>query len=121
MISGRLCDYTFVVIDRLSKKADNLNKSQLLNIFFIFNVCRLRAVDFDYEFALEQLLDQFDVDELAIVAMGYFKTRTKIKLLPIMRAMVERVITNSKTINEISLSAILKVILILSFLLHFFS
>lgn len=50
-----------------------------------------------------------NVDELAVVAMGYFKTKTKIKIVPILKAMIEKVVENSETIHEISLSAILKV------------
>lgn len=50
-----------------------------------------------------------NVDELAIVALGYFKTKTKIKLVPIFKTMIEKVVENSETIHEISLSAILKV------------
>lgn len=106
---GRFCDFIFVIIDRCSRKANKLNKDQLVNIFFCFNVCRSRAVDFDYEYALENLINEMNVDELAVVAMGYFKTKTKIKLVPILKAMTEKVVENSKNIHEISLSAILKV------------
>lgn len=107
--TGKLCDFTFVLIDRLCRKADRLTKNQLVNIFFCFNICRTRAVDFEYEFALENCIHQMDTDELAIVAMGYFKTKTKIKLDPIKKAMIESVVQNSENIHEISLSAILKV------------
>nr|XP_023027707.1 FAST kinase domain-containing protein 5, mitochondrial isoform X2 [Leptinotarsa decemlineata] len=107
---GRICDFIFVLIDRFVKKADRLSKGQLVNMFFYFNLCRKRAVDFEYEFALEKFVKYMSADEMAIVAMGYFKTKTKIKLLPIMEAMIQEVIINSKSIHEISLTAILKVL-----------
>lgn len=50
-----------------------------------------------------------NVDELAVVALGYFKTKTKIKLVSIMRTMIEKVEQSSEHIHEISLTAILKV------------
>lgn len=80
-----------------------------MKVFFCFNVCRSRAVDFEYEYALEKCVHQMNVDELAVVAMGYFKTKTKIKLDPIMKAMIKAVIQNSESIHEITLTSILKV------------
>lgn len=51
-----------------------------------------------------------NVDEIAVVALGYFKTKTKIKLTPIMKTMIENVVKNAEHIHEIYLSAILKVL-----------
>ncbi|KAJ8985183.1 hypothetical protein NQ317_018212 [Molorchus minor] len=107
---GKLCDFIYVLVDRLTKKADNLTKDQLVSVFFYFNVCRKRAVDFEYEYALQKHMNSMSIDEIAVISMGYFKTRTKIKLLPIMETIVQKVKENSKTIHEISLTAILKII-----------
>ncbi|KAG5883757.1 hypothetical protein JTB14_023178 [Gonioctena quinquepunctata] len=107
---GRICDFIFILIDRLTKKADGLTKEELVNIFFLFNVCRRRAVDFQYEFALERHIEDMSANEMAVVAMGYFKTKTKIKLLPVIEAMVKEVTANSENIHEIALTAILKVL-----------
>lgn len=104
-----MSDYIFVVIDRLTKKADKLTKDQLVNIFFYFNVCRKRAVDFEYEYALGKEIENMNIDEMAVVAMGYFKTKTKIKLTAILETMIEKVKENRKDIHEISLAAIIKV------------
>ncbi|XP_018561689.1 FAST kinase domain-containing protein 5, mitochondrial [Anoplophora glabripennis] len=107
---AKMGDYIFAVIDRLTKKADRLTKDQLVHVFFYFNVCRKRAVDFEYEYALEKKINEMNVDEVAVVAMGYFKTKTKIKLTPIIETMVRKINENSKSIHEISLAAIIKVI-----------
>lgn len=107
---GKFCDYIYILLDRFVKKADKLTKEQLVNIYFYLNICRRRAVDFEYEFALEKLVNEMDVDEMAVVAMGYFKTKTKIKLTSILEAMADKVSENSKNIHQISLSAILKVL-----------
>ncbi|KAJ8954160.1 hypothetical protein NQ318_005754 [Aromia moschata] len=89
---GKLCDYVFVLIDRLTRRADSLSKDQL------------------YEYALEKQIENMNVDEMAVVAMGYFKTKTKIKLITVAQAMVKRVTENSKSVHEISLTAILKIL-----------
>ncbi|CAG9815090.1 unnamed protein product [Phaedon cochleariae] len=107
---GKLCDFIFILIDRLSKKAENLSKDQLVNVLFYFNVCRRRAVDFEYEYAIEKQIRNMNVDEMAIVSMGYFKTKTRIKILGIIEAMVQKVTEDSKDIHEIALTAILKVV-----------
>lgn len=106
---GKLGDYSFVLIDRLSKRADKLTKNQLVTVFYCLNVCRGKAVDFAYEYALEKIVKEMDSDELAVVALGYFKTKTKIKILSILETMVENVTQNSEHIHEMSLTAILKV------------
>nr|CAH7758563.1 unnamed protein product [Callosobruchus chinensis] len=105
---GRLCDYTFLLLDRLTKRADKLNKYQLTTIMFHFNVCRKRSVDFEYEFALAKKIDEMNIDQLAVVAMGYFKTKTKIKIPSIMEAMISSVCASTKSIDDIPLSAIMK-------------
>lgn len=99
----------------MAKKASQLNKDQLVKIFFCFNIVRSKAVNFEYEYALEHLVQEMDVDELAVVALGYFKTKTKIKIVPIMKTMIEKVTQNTETIHEISLSAILKVNIMMTF------
>lgn len=98
-----------MLIDRLAKRAHKLTKEQLVNIFFYFNASRKRSVDFEYEDALTNYINELTADQMAVIAMGYFKTKTKIKGMPIMQAMTKMVTENSKSIHEISLAAILKV------------
>ncbi|CAH1953484.1 unnamed protein product [Acanthoscelides obtectus] len=90
---GRLCDYIFLLLDRLAKKAD-----------------KKRSVDFEYEYALSKKVNTMNIDELAVVAMGYFKTRTSIKILSIVDTMIKSVCENAKQAHDISLSAILKIL-----------
>uniref|UniRef100_A0A6P7F9H3 FAST kinase domain-containing protein 5, mitochondrial n=1 Tax=Diabrotica virgifera virgifera TaxID=50390 RepID=A0A6P7F9H3_DIAVI len=107
---GKHCDYIYTLINRTAKRADDLTKEQLLSIYFYLNVYRKRAVDFEYEFALEKLVNDMDIDEMGVVAMGYFKTKTKIKLVNIQEALAKKVIENSSTAHDITLTAILKVL-----------
>lgn len=108
---GRLCDYTFEFTDKLQDRAMKmrLTKQQLVHTFFYINITRKRSVDFEFEYLLEKVIDELTADEMGIVAMGYFKTETKIKLLPIIEAMCRKIVQEHATIHEISLAAILKV------------
>lgn len=106
---GKNADYIFSALDRLTRKADTLTKDQLVHVFFLLNVCRRMSVPFEFEHALQYKVWEMNVDELAVVAMGYFKTTSNIKLVAIIKAMIDGVTTNAMGIHEISLGAIMKV------------
>ncbi|KAI4454604.1 fast leu-rich domain-containing [Holotrichia oblita] len=107
---GRIGDYIFRFIDRISRKPGKLTQNQLVHLFFYMNVCRKRSIEFEFEAAIASKLDSLTVDEIAIIAMGFFKSQTKIKLATILNRMLELVIENSGSIHEISLAAILKIV-----------
>ncbi|XP_066144428.1 FAST kinase domain-containing protein 5, mitochondrial isoform X2 [Euwallacea fornicatus] len=107
---GKLADFVFESIERLAKKADQLTKDQLVHLFFYFNVCRRKTVPFNIEYALQSKINEMNVDEIAVVALGYFKTKTKIKLETIFITMIQEVGNSAKQIHEMSLSAIMKVL-----------
>lgn len=106
---GKMADYIYSVLDRLKKKADTLSKDQIVHVFFLLNLFRRMDIAFEYEHALQYKVWEMNVDELAVVAMGYFKTTSKIKLVGIIKAMIDGVTTNAISIHEISLGAIMKV------------
>ncbi|CAG9770167.1 unnamed protein product [Ceutorhynchus assimilis] len=107
---GKLIDYIFLLLDRHVKKAEVLSKDQLVRIFFYFNICRKRPVDFEYEFALEKKIHELSIDEMAVVALGYFKSQSKIKPEPIIEAMLNEVTNKAIGIHEITLTAIMKAV-----------
>lgn len=78
-------------------------------MFFYMNVSRRNPVAFAYEHALQHHIKDMNVDEMAIVAMGYFKSKSKIKTAYIIESMLDIIKNESKTIHEISLCALLKV------------
>ncbi|KAL1502129.1 hypothetical protein ABEB36_007321 [Hypothenemus hampei] len=105
---AKLGDYIFELLDRLCRRADRISKDDLVRVFFYYNVCRKRPVDFEFEHALQDKLEEMTVDELAVVALGFFKTRSKIKLAPIIETMIREVTNSTLGIHEITLTAIMK-------------
>lgn len=107
---ARICAYNFEFTDKLIGYAarQRLSKEEIVHTFFYLNICRRRKIDFELEYALEKVVDELSADEMGIVAMGYFKTETKIKLLPIVDAMCRKIIAEHDTMHEITLAAILK-------------
>lgn len=71
-------------------------------------------MDFNYENALQKHIHTFNADEMAIVAMGFFKSQSPIKLKFLLPPMIIQTKKECHTIHEITLTAILKV----SFKLH---
>lgn len=99
------------MVDRIERraKAITLTKEQILKSFFYINACRRKTVPFDMEYCLEKFINDMTVDEMGVVAMGYFKSKTKIKLVTITDAMCKKIIEERETIHEVTLAAILKV------------
>lgn len=97
------------MIEKYEWKTRRLTREQLVHIFFYLNVCRKIKVAFEYENIVQQHIDDMTVDEMAVISMGHFKSQTKIKSAYIIENMIDTIIKNTKTIHEVSLTAILKV------------
>lgn len=112
---GRFSDFLSEVLDKATNKAHQLSKELVLYTFFYLNVARRKSVPFEFEHSVANVIQQLTLEELTIVAMGYFKTKTKVKEKPILDAMIKAINENCDSINEISLSAMLKVLTITNF------
>lgn len=108
-VSGRISNYMSDFLQKLYRKPESLTKEQLICSFFYFNVRRSKSIEFVFESALENQIYKMTVDEMAVVAMGFFKSQTKIKLKHILLCMINKIIEESKTIHELSLCALIKV------------
>lgn len=97
------------MIDKFSRRPDRLTKDQLIHMFFYMNICRKRPVEFSYESALENIIKDMTVDEMAVCAMGFFKTQSKIKIPVILEYMIRKIMEDPKHIHEMSLCVLLKV------------
>lgn len=102
-------DYTKNCIKRITKKLKVITKPQFVHTLFLINIIRKPIDMFEYECKLEKFVQDLTLEELGIVAMGFFKTRTCIKGTFIIRQIIEKLMEETTTVNEITLSAILKV------------
>lgn len=105
----KYCDYAILAIKRLSRKAERLTPSELVQTLFYVNVCRKQWSMFEFECNLEKCISNLTSDELAIVSMSFFKTKTVIKGTFLLAQMLEKILEETSTVNEITLCAILKV------------
>ncbi|KAF9801854.1 hypothetical protein SFRURICE_009707 [Spodoptera frugiperda] len=104
-------DYCIKALQKLASKAKNLTPAQLVPTLFFIGIWRKSPFDMhNLEVEINKKYSQFTIDELSIMSMGYFKSKTPIRDPELVQKMIDTVIENSKTIHEVSLAALLKLI-----------
>lgn len=104
-------DFFNKAIQKLATKSKQLTPSQLIQAFFYVGIYRKPPFDMhNLEVALAENFSQFTIEEIAIMSMGFFKSKTPIRSMELVSRMIDLIIDNSKTINSLSLAALLKVI-----------
>ncbi|KAB0791005.1 hypothetical protein PPYR_02805 [Photinus pyralis] len=106
---GRVGKYTTHFIERIITSGDILTKSQLVRLFFFINICR-RSFNYDFDGAIEQYIGELSVDEMAVIAMGCFKSQRPIHLTYILKQMMETLKAERASAHEITATAVLKVL-----------
>lgn len=107
----RKSEFCNKVIQKLASKAKQLTPGQLVQAFFYIGICRRSPFDMhNLEVILEEKLSQFTIEEISIISMGFFKSKTPIRSLDLVNKIIDLVIQHSKSINEVSLAALLKII-----------
>lgn len=107
----RVSDFTRKCLLKLTGKAKKLTKSQVVQTLFFIGVVRKSPPDIhNLEVYVEDNFLQFTVDELAIIAMGLFKSKTPIRSTTLLSRIIGKIINNSSQIHEVSLASLLKII-----------
>ncbi|XP_068627942.1 FAST kinase domain-containing protein 5, mitochondrial-like [Battus philenor] len=107
----RASDFSFKCLLKLSAKAKHLTPSQLVRTMFFIGVRRNSPEDIhNLEVQINNCFNQFTIDELAIISMGFFKSKTPIRNIAMVENIINKIHENSTTIHEISLAALLKVV-----------
>lgn len=110
---GRCSEFIWHCTVRLSRRPEKLTPSQLVQCMFYINIHRKfpsHISVYDFEYSLEKCLDQLTVDELGILAMGFFKSEKPIRSQTLLTELMRRIMNSVDTIHEITLAALLKVI-----------
>ncbi|KAG7305378.1 hypothetical protein JYU34_009444 [Plutella xylostella] len=104
-------DYSQKVLNKLATKAKRLTPAQLVPTFFYVGALRNPPYDMhNLEIQLAQNISLLTVDDLAVTALGFFKSKTPIRSMELISKIIEKIIESSKEIHEISLAALLKLI-----------
>lgn len=95
----------------LGNKPQKLNPQHLIQIMFFLNIYRKPPINmYELEYRLEQCVDDLSINELAIAALGFFKTRTQIRSTDFLNRIIQRTIAEIDVVNTVSIAAIVKLV-----------
>ncbi|XP_048512180.1 uncharacterized protein LOC105691028 [Athalia rosae] len=104
-------DFCSFVITKMGRRPKHLTTANLIQFMFCINVSRTRPSNlYNIEYRLEQIIDDLDLDEIAIISMGFFKSQTPFRNPMLLSKIIQRTILNIDTIHEISLASLMKII-----------
>lgn len=96
---------------KTSSRLRKLPRDQLVRAVFYINLTRTPVENMiDIELNLKNNFFDFEIDDIAILCMGFFKTETPIRSVELIERIYQLTIHHSKDIKDISLAAILKVL-----------
>lgn len=107
----RVSDYSYKCLQKLTSKAHQLTKNQIVETLFFIGIARKSPINVhNLEVQIEKQFSEFSIDELAIIAMGLFKSKTPIRSMSLVTKIIDKIIERSKEVHEVSLAALLKII-----------
>uniref|UniRef100_A0A1B0CGV9 Fast kinase domain-containing protein 5 n=1 Tax=Lutzomyia longipalpis TaxID=7200 RepID=A0A1B0CGV9_LUTLO len=108
---AKVCKCTFQATKKLGRKLKALSPTNLVQTMFYVNMRRKPLLDmFDFEVNLFESIDNLSLDEIAVMSMGFFKTETKIRNPELVDKIFQRVTAEIKTVQDISLVSIMKIL-----------
>ncbi|XP_013185801.2 uncharacterized protein LOC106131292 [Amyelois transitella] len=107
----RVSEFSQKSVQKLASKAKQLTHSQIVQALFYIGIMRKSPHDMhNLELELDKRFKEFSLDELAVMSMGFFKSKTPIRDNEVVFKIIHKIMENSKEINEVSLAALLKII-----------
>nr|XP_019530042.2 uncharacterized protein LOC109401889 [Aedes albopictus] len=96
---------------KISTRLRKLPRDQLVRAVFYINLTRTPVENMiDIEFNLKNNFFDFEIDDIAILCMGFFKTATPVRSVELIERIYQFTIHSSKDVKDISLAAILKLL-----------
>ncbi|XP_050428140.1 FAST kinase domain-containing protein 5, mitochondrial [Adelges cooleyi] len=109
---SKLSNFVWLGVRKLGRRPSRLTPKQLVQMMFYANTSRKFISTlpmYDIEHELNSYFDDFNVKELGIIALGFFKTQTPIRNPDIIEKMYSSVLSNMSQINSVELAAFLKI------------
>lgn len=104
-------DYIWKLLRKMNSKLNKLTPKNLIQLMFLVNIKRKSALNmYEVEVILEQHLNDLSINELGIIAMGFFKSKTKIRNSALLKVIINRLICEINEVDNVSLAALLKLI-----------
>ncbi|KAH8418968.1 hypothetical protein KR222_010593, partial [Zaprionus bogoriensis] len=108
---ARIGEFVWLALRKLGRKVRKLPPEQLVQSMFLCNLLRRPVFEmFDFEVNLARCVDQMTLQELGVMAMGFFKTQTPIRNPELIEQIYTRLQAELDTVEDITLVALLKVL-----------
>lgn len=107
---GKVNKFNKVGILKFGKKLRKLPSHQMVQTIFYLNVKRSPLLEmFDYEVNMMKSFDELSIEEISVVCMGFFKTKTRMKNEDLIVKIYERLIREIDTVQDLPFTCIIKV------------
>lgn len=104
-------EYIWYSMRKLGNKPQKLTSKQLVQVLFFLNLCRKTPINmYELEYQLERHINELSINELAVAALGFFKTGTRIRNIIFLELIMKKTIAELDVIDSISIGAIIKLI-----------
>ncbi|EDW00141.1 GH12705 [Drosophila grimshawi] len=108
---ARIGEFVWQALRKLGRKVRKLPPEQLVQSMFLCNLLRRPIFEmFDFEQNLAQCVQQMTLQELGVMAMGFFKTQTQIRNPDLLQQLYTRLEAQLDNVEDITLVAMLKVL-----------
>ncbi|XP_014282680.1 FAST kinase domain-containing protein 5, mitochondrial isoform X2 [Halyomorpha halys] len=103
-------NFVFVSSIRYFNKPQRLSPQQVVQLLFYLNVMRhpTNVSMYKLEYQLEACIENLSIEEIGVAVMGFFKTQNFIRSEKIMNHIIDKTISEIKSVPEITLACILK-------------
>ncbi|KYN06823.1 PREDICTED: FAST kinase domain-containing protein 5, mitochondrial [Cyphomyrmex costatus] len=110
-INKYFSQYIWYSIRKKGNRPHQLSPQQLIQILFFLNIHRKPPINmYEFEYQLEQCKEELSINELAIAALGFFKTSTKIRSANFLEYIIRRSIADITEIHSVSIASIIKLV-----------
>lgn len=110
---SRISMYNVRMTKLLGRKVSSMGPTQLVQYLFYANLSRKLEpfiIKKDIEKRITEVLPQISIEEIGVIAMGFFKTQTFLKNEKLVEAIVKKTQENLECVSDASLCAILKLL-----------
>lgn len=109
---AKLSEYVWLIIKKAGRRIRKLSPTQLVHVMFFCNVTRKSILGemIDFEMNMKKIVDQLTIDEISVMSMGFFKTKTPLRDVGFIEYIFKRLTSEISTIGDISLVSLLKIL-----------
>ncbi|XP_055371553.1 uncharacterized protein LOC129605677 [Condylostylus longicornis] len=110
---ARKSEFVWLSLRKFGRKIKKLSKIEMVHSLFFCNLVRKPLIEmFDYEIAWKKHFNEMTIEEISIMSMGFFKTKTKIRSPELADKIYERLINELENVinKPICLVNILKIL-----------